>query len=441
MEYDLYCTAGVEEQHRGSPIPRFLPAGTCPGARWTATLLTAPVTTPTTSAAMSASRSYQCLSCRLKDLSVSTPKVARRQFHASSQKRARKPAFPNVKASQLGLADASHSHNAARVRPYTEREKELLAMKYTPDQLEAIEVGEQTIGDEDLQIQGRPRTDPMRISYYDDFSKIRPVVDHPAEGEETEDVGKLLKSGASAARATLDSQTQTRQQVAEATDPRILRLSQQTGLTPIEISRLRVKNLVNHRVVNQTRMGKISSLYFLTIAGNEDGMLGIGEGKAAEDEDGRRQAMMAAIRNMRPVPRYEDRTIFGDVEGKVGASIVQLSTRPPGMLARIIHGYGRRIADQSTCRLRQSLPASDLRARSRSRNSGFGCPHSAITEQDECCQGCFRGAHEATLAGRCRESKREEDGRREEGVLRWASVLISEGGDVSSGSRRSVPML
>jgi hypothetical protein len=103
-------------------------------------------------------------------------------------------------------------------------------------------------------------------------------------------------------------------------------------MSPKEISRLRVKNLVNHRVVNQTRMGKIQSLYFLTIAGNENGMLGIGEGKAAEDEDGRRQAMMNAIRNMRPVPRYEERTIYGDVQAKVGASVVQLSARSPGML-------------------------------------------------------------------------------------------------------------
>jgi small subunit ribosomal protein S5 len=106
-------------------------------------------------------------------------------------------------------------------------------------------------------------------------------------------------------------------------------------MSPKEISRLRVKNLVNHRVVNQTRMGKIQSLYFLTIAGNENGMLGIGEGKAAEDEDGRRQAMMNAIRNMRPVPRYEERTIYGDVQAKVGASVVQLSARSPGMLHEI----------------------------------------------------------------------------------------------------------
>jgi small subunit ribosomal protein S5 len=283
---------------------------------------------------MSASRSYQCLSCRFKDLSVTAPKIARRQFHATVPKTARKSAFPNVKADKLGLTEPAVEHSYARVRPYTEREKKLLAMKYTPDQMEAIEVGEASIGDEDLRIQGRPRTDPMRISYFDDFSKVRPMIDFPVEGAEEEDVATLLKTAPKIALRsdkppTLDP---AREREAEDIDPRILRLSQQTGMSPKEISRLRVKNLVNHRVVNQTRMGKIQSLYFLTIAGNENGMLGIGEGKAAEDEDGRRQAMMNAIRNMRPVPRYEERTIYGDVEAKVGASVVQLSARSPGML-------------------------------------------------------------------------------------------------------------
>lgn len=278
---------------------------------------------------MSASRSYQCLSCRFKDLTTSVPKTARRQFHASTAKPARKSAFPNVSADKMGLTEPGVAHSHARVRPYTKREKELLAMKYTPDQMEAIEVGEQSIGDEDLRIQGRPRTDPMRISYFDDFSKVRPMVDFPVEGAKDEDVAALLKSGTTE-KLGASKASQTRQQAAEALDPRILRLSQQTGMTPNQINALRVKNLVNHRVVNQTRMGKIQSLYFLTIAGNENGMLGIGEGKAAEDEDGRRQAMMNAIRNMRPVPRYENRTVYGDVRAKVGASIVELSSRGPG---------------------------------------------------------------------------------------------------------------
>ena len=33
---------------------------------------------------------------------------------------------------------------------------------------------------------------------------------------------------------------------------------------------------------------------------------------------------------MRPIRRYENRTIYGEVQGKVGAVAVTLSARPPG---------------------------------------------------------------------------------------------------------------
>lgn len=373
---------------------------------------------------MSASRSYQCLSCRFKDLSVTAPKIARRQFHATIPKPARKSAFPNVKADKLGLTEPAVEHSYARVRPYTQREKELLAMKYTPDQMEAIEVGEASIGDEDLRIQGRPRTDPMRISYFDDFSKVRPMIDFPVEGGAgEEDVATLLKTAPKIApsRNKTGPKDPLREREDEELDPRILRLSQQTGMTPKEISKLRVKNLVNHRVVNQTRMGKIQSLYFLTIAGNENGMLGIGEGKAAEDEDGRRQAMMNAIRNMRPVPRYEERTIYGDVEAKVGASVVQLSARSPGMSIP-----GTRRDDEHTntiIRLRQPLPTPHLRAGPRSRHFRSRRAHPALKKQDERRQSRFRGPHVTALARGSGKGSRQEDGRRQEGLLRRQGLL------------------
>lgn len=207
-------------------------------------------------------------------------------------------------------------------------------MKYTPMQLAAIEAGEKAIKTGHLIDQGRFRTDPMRIDYIDDFSTKRPIVDGSQKDLQKELQG--LKEGAQLNTDRIsDSKSRNnrpeRKEDQEDNDPHMLRLSQQTGLTKEEIRKIRVKNLLSHRVVNQTRMGKIQSLYFLTIAGNQDGMLGIGEGKAAEDEDGRRQAMMNAIRNMKPIPRYEDRTIYGEVEGKVAASVVKLSSRPPGM--------------------------------------------------------------------------------------------------------------
>lgn len=239
------------------------------------------------------------------------------------------------------------------LRPYTERELQLLAMRYTPEQMKVIREGEQAISREHLVTQGRLRGDAFRPTYIDDFATIRPLVDKPA---------RLALDDALEAQKEEQAQQQKLripgvQYSNEEEDPHMTRLCQQTGMTRDQIRKIRIKNLVSHRVVNQTRMGKIQSLYFLTIAGNQDGMLGIGEGKAAEDEDGRRQAMMNAIRNMKPIPRYEDRTIYGDVEAKVGASIVQLSARPPG---KTIFSSSAIYGVLTSARFRQPLPAPHL---------------------------------------------------------------------------------
>ncbi|KAK3721368.1 28S ribosomal protein S5, mitochondrial [Vermiconidia calcicola] len=283
---------------------------------------------------MSTPKPYQCLSCRLKR-SISWPSTKsspRRQFHASTPSKARKRGYPSIKASDL---------EQPQFRPYTAQEKKLLSLKYTPEQMKVIEAGERAVSADDLARQGRMRTDPMRIKYLDDFATMRPMLDRAVTEADLQaaEEGDGLVEGVN--KSTRDSKNkkpdQQQQQPTEEVDPHMLRLSQQTGMTLQEIKRIRVKNLVMHRVVNQTRMGKIQSLYYLTIAGNQDGMVGIGEGKAAEDEDGRRQAMMNAIRNMKPIPRYEERTIYGSVEGKVGAAVVQLSSRPPGFGNRCQH--------------------------------------------------------------------------------------------------------
>ncbi|KAI1940689.1 28S ribosomal protein S5, mitochondrial [Ophidiomyces ophidiicola] len=110
-----------------------------------------------------------------------------------------------------------------------------------------------------------------------------------------------------------------------------------TGYSLEEIRGLKVKTLVSHSVVNQTRLGKIRKAYVLTIAGNGRGLLGIGEGKSEEHTEARVQAQYRAIRNMQPVLRYEDRTIYGDVKGKVGAVELKLMHRPPGFGLRCQH--------------------------------------------------------------------------------------------------------
>lgn len=336
----------------------------------------------------------------------------RRQFHASTSSKARTKGFPSIKASDPQL------------RPYTPREKQLLALKYTPEQMKVIKAGESAIPAEDLQRQGRMRTDPMRIPYIDDFATMRPVLDRPLEAEDLKEQDRLIEGANKFGKENKQALAASEQAETEESDPHMLRLCQQTGLTRDEIRRVRIKNLVCHRVVNQTRMGKIQSLYYLTIAGNQNGMVGIGEGKAVEDEDGRRQAMMNAIRNMKPIPRYEERTIYGDVQGKVGATVVQLSSRPPGMLSLLLFFCHAHWLTSLPSRLRQSLSTSGLRAGTRRRYQRSRRPNATLTQQDERCQGRFSGFDEPTTTRRCGARARKEDGGREKCVL-WRPSLIN----------------
>ena len=270
------------------------------------------------------------------------------------------------------------------LKPYSSKDKEKLKLAYTPAQFAALEAGEEAIDPADIAQQATLRDDPMAFEYVDDFSKIHPVIDkavkapkenydpkarYKNEDEIAEEFAKFVRdlpdeptrldyikfrdnlrlmTGKEEAERNprssmapqipkgLASLQRPGMKTGEADiDPAMKRLMRQTGFSLEDIRRFRVKNLVMHRVVNQTRMGKIQSMYYLTVAGNGRGLLGIGEGKSTEPEDARRQAHFNAIRNVQPVPRYEDRTIFGDVRVKIGAVELELMTRPPGMLVLV----------------------------------------------------------------------------------------------------------
>ncbi|KEF53041.1 uncharacterized protein A1O9_10949 [Exophiala aquamarina CBS 119918] len=116
----------------------------------------------------------------------------------------------------------------------------------------------------------------------------------------------------------------------EAPSPALVALMQMTGYSSKEISQLRVKTIIFHSVTNQTRLGKIRRAYMLSVAGNGNGLIGIGEGKSMEMSDARLQSQYRAIRNMQPILRYEDRTVFGDLKAKFSATELELYPRPPG---------------------------------------------------------------------------------------------------------------
>ena len=75
-----------------------------------------------------------------------------------------------------------------------------------------------------------------------------------------------------------------------------------TGYTEQQVKGLRTKTLVSHSVTNQTRLGKVRRAYRLSIAGNTNGLLGIGAAKSDEAADAVIQSQYRAIRNMQPIP-------------------------------------------------------------------------------------------------------------------------------------------
>lgn len=123
---------------------------------------------------------------------------------------------------------------------------------------------------------------------------------------------------------------------ADSIGPEMRRLQKELGWSISRIKAIETKMLYRSWVVNQTRMGKIQSAFRIVIAGNRNGLLGVGIGKSREAADATMQARISAIRNMKPIKRYEERTIFGEVTGKSGAVRVRLRSMGPGQLRRYV---------------------------------------------------------------------------------------------------------
>ncbi|KAL7007988.1 28S ribosomal protein S5, mitochondrial [Cystobasidiomycetes sp. EMM_F5] len=99
--------------------------------------------------------------------------------------------------------------------------------------------------------------------------------------------------------------------------------------------------LVAHRVVNMTSKGKIAAMYAMVVVGNGNGLVGVGEGKAETYTAAGDKAFVNAVKNMDYIQRKDTRTVWSDrMVGKMGATIVELRSRPPGFGLRcspIIH--------------------------------------------------------------------------------------------------------
>ena len=278
------------------------------------------------------------------------------------------------------------------VQSYTKEELESLRSRYSSEQIAAIRAGEASISPQDIIDQGTLHRGPMTLDYLDDFSKHRAVADknvevpgvrdpktgkvpefrwkddhdlvddledwldqQPADGGNPMNWQKFLNEEKLYHSKEKDLDTRARDYGApvlpKIDDPNIRyqvramanssaygdsmaeeyeRLTKQTGFTMPEINAFGIKFLVRRRVVNQTRLGKRESTYLMAIAGNGKGLLGLGEGKSSDLESATKEAITDAIRNIVPIARYENRTIFSNVKGKSGATELELFTRHPG---------------------------------------------------------------------------------------------------------------
>lgn len=227
---------------------------------------------------------------------------------------------------------------------------------YEPKIVESIMLAESTIEPEHWE---KKQLDPTRFAphYIDDFTTLDPYFDHlPKKADSYLKIAQPNKpdipEGVNVAGADSESYN--------VLDIIAKDLSKATGLSTKAISTLRRKTLVSKMVANQTSKGKIRTFYSLVCSGNGRGMVGIGEGRDPESpQKAEQKALWQAVKNLVQVPRLEQRTIYGNVENKYGATIVHLRSAPSGSGLRCNHI----IFELAQCAGLKDLSASVYRSR------------------------------------------------------------------------------
>lgn len=97
-----------------------------------------------------------------------------------------------------------------------------------------------------------------------------------------------------------------------------------------ELDRLHRYPLIQLRRTHQTGKGKTHARYSLVVVGNGNGLVGIGEGKAEEPAQAMDNAFAEAVRNIDYVDRFENRTLWSEMELKFGSTRLHMRPRPVG---------------------------------------------------------------------------------------------------------------
>lgn len=200
---------------------------------------------------------------------------------------------------------------------------EFLANYYPKELLNSIQLAQSAIpADTAFRVSTNVEFAP---SYLDDFSKLDSYWDYlpgaphvHSQGPSThytfDHVAQRLPGGQEIAPGATVPRTDGMRSSATAEIAR--GLQKQTGMDADYISRkLTMRPLVMKRVSNQTGKGKIPSFYALVVVGDRNGMVGLGEGKSRDEmSKAVSKAHWDAVRNLKHIPRYESRTIYGDID-------------------------------------------------------------------------------------------------------------------------------
>ncbi|GMM36760.1 mitochondrial 37S ribosomal protein [Saccharomycopsis crataegensis] len=204
-----------------------------------------------------------------------------------------------------------------------------LKQYYSDDLIDSIKLAESHI--DSAHWQNRKPSTKFSPPYLDNFKEIDPYWDHSSQPQAdfTKPLqpleGKDIPKGAIVKDDTVK-------------DEASLNLSKLTGLSEEYLRKLTHKVLVQKTVRNKTKKGNINSLYALVIVGDKNGMIGVGEGKDKVSGSGAvNKAIWNAKKNLRYIPRLEDRTILGDIDFRYHGVKLFLRSAPPGFGLRVNH--------------------------------------------------------------------------------------------------------
>lgn len=224
---------------------------------------------------------------------------------------------------------------------------DFLSKFYTPELLQSIKMTESLVDPEDyLNLKksgghGISKVAPTSIS--NDFSKNGPKWEEPmmypnqaSNRTPYPRIPQIQGADRTDLHLRFDTVNKTSARGPSGNDKFFEDLHKLTGMEMWYMKKLYVRPIVMKRVSCQTSKGKIPNFYALTVVGDKNGMIGLGEGKS---RDGMRTALSKAhwnaIKNLQPIPRYENRTIIGDIDYKFHAVNLFIKSAPSGFGLRV----------------------------------------------------------------------------------------------------------